>query len=205
MWFGALLPYFCPMASEPGAASVRQARPQDVGRLQAIQLAAGDAFRDVGMPAVADSPPLPADSLSGYRQAGRAWGAADEHDETVGFVVGGVGDGGGHIEQVRVHPRHAGPPIGGLQLDPRAGWGAPHRLRALTFVTFRGVPWNAPYYERLGFSELLPADVTPGLAARRAAKAARGGDASALVCMLRGLDSSGPDGSGLDNSGPGSA
>ena len=46
-------------------------RPGDVGRLQAIQLAAGDAFRNVGMSSVAESPPLPAESLSGYRQAGR--------------------------------------------------------------------------------------------------------------------------------------
>jgi len=42
---------------------------RDVGRLQAIQLAAGDAFRHVGMSAVAESPPLTAESLSGYRKA----------------------------------------------------------------------------------------------------------------------------------------
>ena len=64
------------MAAEPGGVSVRQARPEDVGRLQAIQLAAGDAFRDIGMPAAADTFPLPAESLSGYRRAGRAWVAA---------------------------------------------------------------------------------------------------------------------------------
>ena len=97
MWFGSLLSYFYAMASEPGAVSVRQARPEDVGRLQAIQRAAGTAFRDVGMPAVADSPPLPAESLSGYRRAGRAWVAADEYDDPVGFVVADVVDGRVHI------------------------------------------------------------------------------------------------------------
>ena len=55
--------------------------------MQAIQLAAGDVFRDVGMSSVAESPPLPAESLSGYRKAGRAWVAVDDHDEPVGFVV----------------------------------------------------------------------------------------------------------------------
>ena len=62
--------YFCAMASRSAAVSIRGVRPGDVGRLQAIQLAAGDAFRDVGMSSVAESPPLPAESLSGYRQAG---------------------------------------------------------------------------------------------------------------------------------------
>ncbi len=97
--------------------SVRQARPEDAGRLQAIQLAAGNAFRDIGMPAAADTFPLPPESLSGYRRAGRAWVAADEHDEPVGFVVADVVDGRAHIEQVSVHPAHAGQRIGAMLLD----------------------------------------------------------------------------------------
>jgi GNAT superfamily N-acetyltransferase len=172
------------MASEPVAVSVRQARLEDVGRLQAIQLAAGDAFRDVGMPAVADSPPLPAESLSGYRREGRAWVAADEYDEPVGFVVADVVDQRAHIEQVSVHPAHAGQRIGAMLLDHVAAWADEQGLTGLTLITFRGVPWNAPYYERLGFRELADAEVTPGLTAR---KAAEGGYLAARVCMLREL------------------
>jgi GNAT superfamily N-acetyltransferase len=175
------------MASEPGVVTVRQARAGDVGRLQAIQLAAGGAFRGIGMDAIAENPPLPAESLTGYRRAGRAWVAVDEHDEPAGFAVADVVDGCAHIEQVSVHPAHAGQRIGATLLDHVAGWAARHRLRALTLVTFRGVPWNAPYYERLGFRELAPAEITPELAARRAAGAAQGGDPAALVCMRREL------------------
>jgi GNAT superfamily N-acetyltransferase len=175
------------MPSEPGVVTVRQARAGDVGRLQAIQLAAGGAFRGIGMDAIAENPPLAAESLTGYRRAGRAWVAADEHDEPVGFVVADVVDGCAHIEQVSVHPAHAGQRIGATLLDHVAGWAAARRLRALTLVTFRGVPWNAPYYERLGFRELGPAEITPELAARRAASAAQGGDPAALVCMRREL------------------
>ena len=176
------------MASEPVAVTVRQARPGDVGRLQAIQLAAGNAFRDVGMPAVADSPPLAAESLSGYRNAGRAWVAADEYDEPVGFIVADIVDGCVHIEQVSVHPAHAGQRIGAMLLDYVAAWAARHELAAMTLITFRGVPWNAPYYERLGFRELAETEVSPGLAAL---KAAEGGNVSARVCMLRDLDTGG--------------
>jgi GNAT superfamily N-acetyltransferase len=175
------------MASEPGAVSVRQARPEDVGRLQAIQLAAGNAFRDIGMPAVADSPPLPADSLTGYRRAGRAWVAADEYDEPVGFVVADVVDGYVHIEQVSVHPAHARQRIGAMLLDHVAAWAAEQNMTGMTLITFRGVPWNAPYYERLGFRELAETEVGPGLAAR---KAAEGGNVATRVCMLRELGNS---------------
>jgi GNAT superfamily N-acetyltransferase len=174
------------MVSEP-AVSVRQARPEDVGRLQAIQLAAGNAFRDVGMPSVADSPPLPTESLTGYRRAGRAWVAADEYDEPVGFVVADVVDDRAHIEQVSVHPAHAGRRIGAMLLDHVADWATGQHLTGLTLITFRGVPWNAPYYERLGFRELAETEVSPELAAR---KTAEGGNLSARVCMLRALGNS---------------
>jgi GNAT superfamily N-acetyltransferase len=175
------------MGPERGAVTVRGVRPEDVGRLQAIQLAAGSSFRDVGMPAVADSPPLPTESLAGYRRAGRAWVAADEHDEPVGFVVADVIDGCAHIEQVSVHPAHAGQRVGAMLIDHVSGWAARHGLAALTLITFRGVPWNAPYYERLGFHEVADADVTPGLAALAAAEPDFGRGANTRVCMRREL------------------
>jgi GNAT superfamily N-acetyltransferase len=173
------------MASRSASVSIRGVRTADVGRLQAIQLAAGDAFRNVGMGSVAESPPLPAESLSGYRKAGRAWVAVDDHDEPVGFVVADVIDEAAHIEQVSVHPAHARQRIGAMLLDHVAGWAARQGLAALTLITFRGVPWNAPYYERLGFRELAPAELTPGLAALWTAAPGAGRDSPERVCMRR--------------------
>jgi GNAT superfamily N-acetyltransferase len=173
--------------SRSASVSVRGVRPGDVSRLQAIQMAAGDVFRDVGMSTVADSPPLPATSLSGYRKAGRAWVAVDDHDEPVGFVVADVVDRAAHIEQVSVHPAHARQRIGSMLLDHVAGWATRHSLLALTLITFRGVPWNAPYYERLGFRELAAAEITPGLAALWAAGPGTSQDGPVRVCMRREL------------------
>jgi hypothetical protein len=73
-----------------------------------------------------------------------------------------------------------------MLLDHVAGWAARRGLPALTLITFRGVPWNAPYYERLGFREMAPAELTPGLAARWAAAPGAGRDGgSERVCMRR--------------------
>ena len=44
-------------------------------------------------------------------------------------------------------------------------------MPAVTLTTFRDVPWNAPYYERLGFRTLAADEITPGLAAIRAHEA----------------------------------
>jgi hypothetical protein len=37
----------------------------------------------------------------------------------------------------------------------------------MTLTTFRDVPWNGPYYTRLGWSALPAADLPPELAAAR--------------------------------------
>lgn len=58
-------------------------------------------------------------------------------------------------------------------------------LPALTLSTFRTVPWNAPYYRRLGFREVEAAQITAGLRAVLDAEVAFGLDPSTRVCMRR--------------------
>ena len=78
-----------------------------------------------------------------------------------------------------------------MLIDHLAGWAVRRGLPALTLITFRGVPWNAPYYERLGFRELASGEVTPGLAALWAADRGTGRDTGrdspVRVCMRREL------------------
>jgi GNAT superfamily N-acetyltransferase len=93
-----------------------------------------------------------------------------------------------HIEQVSVRPDHAGQGIGRALIDHVGAWASEQGLRALTLTTFRAVPWNAPYYERLGFTE-PPGGPAPGLAAIMAAETTAGLDPATRVCMRRPIDS----------------
>ena len=54
---------------------------------------------------------------------------------------------------------------------------------ALTLSTFKDVPFNAPYYRRLGFVDVET--LTPGMAQIRAEHEARGLDERARVFMRR--------------------
>jgi hypothetical protein len=129
------------------AALVRAAREDDLELLPAMQIAAGAAFREIGMAAIADSAPLPGPALAAYQQAGRGVG---------GVLVGHVGH-----------------------------WAARQGMDMLTLTTFRAVPWNGPYYARLGFREMVPGEITAGLAAALADEAAHGIDPATRVCMCR--------------------
>jgi GNAT superfamily N-acetyltransferase len=165
---------------------VRTASTGDLARLPAIQTAAGAVFRDVGMADIAGNPPMPLDALARYQQAGHAWVAVDRLDRPIAFVVVDVIDECAHIEQVSVRPDHARQGIGRALIDHVGAWASGQGLHALTLTTFRAVPWNAPYYERLGFTE-PSGDPAPGLAAIMAAETAAGLDPAARVHMRRSL------------------
>lgn len=164
---------------------LRPARPADAGRLREVERAAGAAFAAVGLPEIAEAPPMPADRLAGYAVAGRSWVATDVADDAVGYVVVDVVDGSAHVEQLTVHPDHQGLGIGRRLLDEVERWAGDQGLAALTLTTFTEVPWNAPLYAHLGFVALDDGALGPGLRAVHDEEAAHGLDPSRRVCMRR--------------------
>ncbi|WP_039796626.1 GNAT family N-acetyltransferase [Nocardia araoensis] len=161
---------------------IRPATLEDLPALQNIERAAGEPFAEIGMTAVADDEPPSLATLRQFQQAGRAWVWADD-DVPIGYLVAGVVDGNAHIEQVSVRPDHARRRIGKRLLDQAARWAATAGLPATTLTTFTEVPWNGPYYERLGFRYLSAGEETPGLVALRAAEQAHGLDRWPRACM----------------------
>ena len=155
---------------------IRRARSTELERLLDIEREAGRAFAEIGMEEIARDDPGTAEDVAG------AWVAVDEHDRPIAYLVGSTVDGCAHVDQVTVAPSYARRGIGAALIDHLAATtGAP----ALTLTTFRDVPWNAPYYERLGFRVLDPADWGPELAAlvRRERERIPGG--AARVAMRR--------------------
>ncbi|MFF5840758.1 GNAT family N-acetyltransferase [Streptomyces massasporeus] len=166
---------------------IRLATRAELPALQDIERAAGAPFRDLGMPEIADDEPPALDILERYRRAGRCWVAVDEGDLPAAYLLAEPVDGALHIEQVSVHPRAARQGVGRALLAHAADRAREEGLTALTLTTFTDVPWNAPYYARLGFRPLPEADLTPGLRAIRATEAAHGLDRWPRVCMRKPL------------------
>ena len=140
---------------------IRPARTDELEALLDIERAAGRAFADIGMDEIARDDPGTVAELEVFGAAGRAWVAVDEADRPVAYLLTSVVDGCAHVDQVSVAPSHARQGLGAAlieHLTEQAG-------AALTLTTFRDVPWNAPYYERLGFAVVEPAAQGPELAA----------------------------------------
>lgn len=164
---------------------IRSARPADLQFLPAIEVAAGAPFRELGMTVVADDAPPTVADLEPYLAGGRLWVATDPQDVPVGYACADVVDGSAHLEQVSVDPHWAGRRLGAALVEEVARWAARRGDRWLTLTTFTEVPWNAPYYRRLGFEPVPDADIGPGLRAVRAHEAAHGMDAWPRLAMRR--------------------
>ncbi|MET9833996.1 GNAT family N-acetyltransferase [Streptomyces sp. NPDC006385] len=168
---------------------IRPATPAELPALQDIERAAGVAFRALGMAAIADDEPPALDVLDGYRRAGRAWVARDDADRPMAYLICEPVDGSLHIEQVSVHPEFARRGVGRTLLAYAADRAGEEDLTGLTLTTFTEVPWNAPYYTRLGFRVLDESELTPGLRRIRAHEKELGLDRWPRVCMRRALGS----------------
>jgi GNAT superfamily N-acetyltransferase len=168
-------------------ARVRPPRRDELETLRAIERDAARAFADIGMPEIAGDEPLPVAELETFRARGRAWVAVDEADRPVAYLLSAVVDGCAHVEQVTVSPSHAGRGHGAALIEHLGAIALAEGTPALTLTTFRDVPWNAPYYERLGFVVVEPADRGPELAALVAHEAASIPGDAPRVAMRRPL------------------
>lgn len=164
---------------------MRTVRVDDLARLREIELAAGQLFRQVGMVEIADDPPPSIDTLTTFQRAGRGWVAVDDNDVPIAFILVEPVDGNAHIAQVSVDPEHSRRGVGGALIELVDGWAADRGMPALTLTTFRDVPWNAPYYERLGFRIVI--DPPPGLAGVIRHETDIGLDPTTRVAMRRNI------------------
>lgn len=171
---------------------IRAARTDDVDLLSAIERAAGAQFHDVGLPSIAEDEPFSVAELLLYVRDGRAWVATDDRDRPVAYLLLDVVEGAAHIEQVSVHPDHARRGVGRALIDAADEWAGQHGLTALTLTTFADVPWNAPYYARLGFTIIADDSLTDGLRRIREHEVAAGIEVRPRVAMTRPVGPVGP-------------
>lgn len=162
---------------------IRPPTAREIPALRRIEVAAGAAFAAVGLPEVAEEEPPPLVHLEAFRVAGRAWVSCDGQDRPVAYLVALVLDGYAHVEQVSVDPTHRGHRHGAALLGHLGARAATRGLAGVSLTTFRDVLWNAPYYARLGFTELH--DPGPELRAVIAAEAAGLPTDAPRVAMVR--------------------
>jgi GNAT superfamily N-acetyltransferase len=148
---------------------LRHARMEEAAAIQVIEQMAAQRFRTTDFAWVADAAPGAMEAIVASiaaqqllvmeAQSGPAAG------EPVAFVQFAAVDHSVYIEEVDVLPDHAGHRLAARLIDAVEPWAKAQELPILTLSTFSTIPWNAPYYRRLGFRDM--GHLGPGLAAIR--------------------------------------
>jgi GNAT superfamily N-acetyltransferase len=146
-------------------AHIRAPRREELEALRSIERDAGGAFAAIGMAEIAADEPPSLDELESHRADGRAWVAVHAQDRPIAYLISSIVDGCAHIDQVSVLSEHARRGLGAALIEHLAATARAEHRPALTLTAFRDVPWNAPYYERLGFVIVEPRGQGPELAA----------------------------------------
>lgn len=165
----------------------RFAAPHDASAIRTIEFEAGQRFVSVGMVGIADAPPMEVEIVNRKIAAQHIVVAVDAGETCVGFVMFEPQPTRFYVQELDVLTSHAGQRIGAALLEQVAQLARAHQVTQLTLSTFREVPWNAPYYRRLGFRDIEEAELDAALIARRDAHSARGLDESKRVFMRRDL------------------
>ncbi|MND78988.1 acetyltransferase [compost metagenome] len=139
----------------PLTAHIRPATVHDADVLPAIEQSAARAFRSIkDLSWLADGDVMTAAEHRVIISASTCWVAVDDQDRLQAFLSAQCMDHELHIHELSVRHEHQGQGIGRSLVLAAIQWAADQALRAVTLTTFRDVPWNQPFYARLGFVTL---------------------------------------------------
>lgn len=163
----------------------RSGEAMDIPAVQAIERASAVRFLAIGMEDIANDDPTPESLLLERIGQGRLLVAVDARP--VGFVIFDVVDDHLYIEQIDVDPMHAGKRIGSALIGLVEDRVREEARKGLLLSTFRDVPWNAPYYRRLGFADISNDTLSAALVRIRQEHIERGLDETQRVFMRKPL------------------
>lgn len=153
---------------------IRPASADELETLLEVERAAGQRFADLPAFAAVPDDITPMEELREAHRAGRVWVAAGPSQRCIGFAYASLVDGYCHLEELAVLPAFGRRGVGTALVQTVCAYAMSEQFAGVTLTTFREVPWNAPFYERLGFEVLEASSLTPGLAQAFADEARRG-------------------------------
>jgi len=163
---------------------IRLARSDDLPLLGPLEDRAAQRFRESPHPHCVDMAHFDLSRLTELSGGGSVWVASGASGEPIGFVIAEERGDDAYVHEIDVEQAYGGRGVGRALLRRVAEWAQARELRTVLLSTFNDVPWNAPFYQRLGFAIVPLAAYTPDMRAQRQSDIAAGMKAESRV-MLR--------------------
>ncbi|MEE9380409.1 MAG: GNAT family N-acetyltransferase [Hyphomonadaceae bacterium] len=149
------------MSALPDGYAIRAAQTVDIPQFALIESAADKLFEPTGLmenateqdsiPALVFEDAIPQGLVSVVELGG---------NEIIGFSLCSVRKPDLYLDQVAVYPDHCRKGLGTALINTVMKDARARKLKTVSLSTFRNVPWNAPYYARLGFKEIPRKNLT---------------------------------------------
>jgi GNAT superfamily N-acetyltransferase len=133
---------------------IRRPRPNEIKLLPQIENEADLRYARVGFRHVIDMPPASLAALEHARRRDMLWVAVSRFDQPIGFALMKLRGGTVWLDQLSVLDRWQRLGHGAALIDRSAETARALGFDSLYLSTYRGVAWNAPFYERRGFREV---------------------------------------------------
>jgi GNAT superfamily N-acetyltransferase len=130
---------------------IRSARIEELTMLAQIERAAAALFLDTPYDFLANDEPLSLDFVQQRFQAGQVWVAVDQQGIVIGFAITREVDDTIYLQEMDVDPAHGRRGLGAVLVETVCSWAKLQGYKAISLSTFRDLPWNAPFYAKLGF------------------------------------------------------
>jgi GNAT superfamily N-acetyltransferase len=167
---------------DPLPFTIEPACVSDLEVLPSIEREAASLFAGWDVPIEVLQEQTTLQEFSAAQRAGRLWVARTQRG-VVGFALVDLVGGEPHLEEMDVLPSQGRQGIGRALVQAVQAWARVSGYASLTLTSFRHVPWNAPFYERIGFREIPLQELSPALQAVVREEAGRGLDPATRVVM----------------------
>jgi ribosomal protein S18 acetylase RimI-like enzyme len=149
---------------------IRSARKSELHLLADIERSAGILFSDTVYSFLVSAEPLHLNFVERQFDLGLVWVAVDcladglhqRDDPVVGYAIAAEVDDTLYLQQIDVAPHHGRRGIGSRLVGAVCALAKERGYRLVSLSTFRDIPWNAPFYAKLGFRPLCESELTPG-------------------------------------------
>lgn len=139
---------------------VRPGQDRDIPLLADIEQAGDQLFPAGRLPDTLTTFPLPRLKYAAFM---RLLFVAERNESLVGFAVSSRVRDYLHLNQVSVHPDAGRRGIGRRLVETIIAKSVELELKGVTLSTFADIPWNGPFYTKIGFRPITLQDDLPEL------------------------------------------
>jgi len=127
--------------------------------LEEIELEAASKISFEDLPEHLRSEAIPRDILKTAQMEGLLLVASENGNTPIGFAVAKRVESYLHLLEIDVLPRIQRRGIGSMLLDSMIRIAFQHDCQWVSLTTFSHLPWNAPWYDKMGFEKIQTKDM----------------------------------------------